>query len=189
MVRQAWKALERNVAKAVQGHRIPRGADFSDKLPDVIASADKTIARAEGGIFAECKHSKSNPWVTYIDELYDGRLLSAGNGEDTIILLSLTDIHLLSNPKGYITATPVDKKVPGYMYDHITQSRSYIAKCKEDIVLKAVIRQMTGLSKLDAELPIVVMAQKYKSFRLCYVSLIDLLNFYSCQNDPSYRSI
>lgn len=189
MVSQAWKNLERFVAKALQGKRIPRGADFSDSLPDVIADSSKTIARTEGMIFAECKYSQKNPWVTYINNIYNGKLLRAGRGDDTIILFELDNIHLLSDPTRYTRAEKLKRKVPKYMYDHIDQSKGYIDICKSDIVLTAVIRKMTGLSKISAELPIVVMAQKYKSFRLAFVALNDLLAFYNLQDDPSYRPV
>tara|TARA_R110002074_G_scaffold402324_1_gene607115 strand:- start:175354 stop:175923 length:570 start_codon:yes stop_codon:yes gene_type:complete len=189
VVSQAWKGHERYVAKALTGHRIPRGADFSDRLPDVIAPAANTLARAHGAIFAECKYSQSNPWVSYIEEQYDGKLLKAGEGEDTIVLFELEDIRLLSDPTRWSRATQVDRKVPQYMYDHIEQSKGYIEICKSDIVLTAVLRKMTGLSRMDAELPIVVMAQRYKSFRLAYVNLNDLMSFYISQDDPSYRTL
>lgn len=189
MVSQAWKGLERHVAKALQGQRIPRGADFSDKLPDVIAPSALSIARTDGAIFAECKHSKSNPWIPYIEEVYTGKLLTAGAEDNKIILFDLQDIHLLSDPTRWNRAISVSRKVPQYMLDHIDQSRGYISKCMSDIVLKAVIFKMTGLSKIHASLPIVVMAQKHKSFRLAYVSLKDLLSFYIAQDDPSYRQI
>lgn len=189
MVSQAWKGHERFVANALLGTRIPRGADFSDRLPDVVAASSKTIARTKGVIFAECKHSQRNPWVTYIESIYDGRLLRAGTGDETICLFELKNIHLLSNPRGYLCTKELDKKVPKYMYDHIEQSKSYINIVKSDIVLTAVVCQMTDLSNISSELPIVVMAQKHKSFRLAYVALNDLLAFYNLQNDPSYRAL
>jgi len=189
VVSQAWKGHEKFVAKALLGTRIPRGADFSDRLPDVVAASSKTVARTEGMIFAECKHSQRNPWVTYIESIYDGKLLRAGEGDETILLFELKNIHLLSDPTRYTRAKALDKKVPKYMYDHIEQSKGYIDIVKSDIVLTAVVRQMTGLSSISSELPIVVMAQKHKSFRLAYVALNDLLAFYNLQDDPSYRAL
>lgn len=181
--------MERTVAKALLGKRIPRGANFSDSLPDVIASSGETIARSEGLIFGECKHSKNNPWVPYIEKQYDSRLLTAGAGDEKIVLFELNDIHLLSCPVRYRSAELIEKKVPGYMYKHLDQARGYTQVYKEDIVLKASLTQMTGITKFICELPIVIMAKKHSSFRLCYTGVIDLLKFYSLQNDKSYWAL
>lgn len=176
------------MAKALQGNRIPRGANFSDSLPDVIADSSNVLARSNGIIFAECKYSQSNPWVPYVEENYNNKILKAGKDKEEILLFDLSDIHLLSNPKAWIDCEKLSRSVPGYMYANIKQSKGYINICKQDTILIAVIKQMTKLSSLSPELPLVVMAQRYKKFRLAYVALDDLLYFYTQQNDRSYWS-
>ncbi len=180
-----WKNLERNVAKALQGFRIPRGANFSRSLPDVVADSSKTIARSNGLIFAECKYSVSQPWVDLIEDRYNGKLIKVENNS-SLIFFELQDIHLLSDPTRYTRAEMYDKKVPSYLRDNIQQSRNYIDIVKKDLIMSASIYQLTSISVTSPILPIVVLAQKGKSFRVAYTTVEDLLMFYTAQNDQNY---
>lgn len=190
-VSQAWKGHERYVAKALQGHRIPRGANFSDSLPDVVANASHSLARAEGVIYAECKHSQNSPWVRYISDIYDGKLLSITGRGQKFIFFELSDIHLLSDSTRHNRAIPLEKTVPKYLLDNLEQCRGYTPDTLQDMdmIMAASLMQWTGSKEILKALPIVVMAQKHKSFRLAYTSSTDLLKYYQLQNDKSYWQV
>lgn len=190
MVSQAWKGLERYVAKCLGGKRIPRGANFSDSLPDVVADASINIPKSKGVIFVECKHSKNQPWVDYIEPIYDHKLLVAGERNiQPIVLFELADIHLLSNFV-FNSRTPIlDRAIPGYMHKHINQAKMYIDLYKSDKILEYTIHNASAVDDIVCELPLVVMAKKHSSFRLAYVALKDLYTFYSIQYDKHYRNL
>lgn len=189
MPSQAWKNMERRVAKALQGTRIPRGANFSSSLPDVISDSSVTIPRSEGLILTECKHSQTNPWVDKISKAYDGRLLTIKEKDEQYLFFKLEDIYLLSGTDRYRKAEQIKGKVPKYIKDHLEQSRKYIKTITTDIVLKAVIQSKTGITNIKSYLPIVCIAKKHKEFKLACVSLSDLFAFYQHQNDQSYWKI
>ena len=190
MVSQAWKGLERYVAKCLGGKRIPRGANFSDSLPDVVADASINISKSKGVIFAECKHSKNQPWVDYIEPVYNHQLIIAGiHNIQPIVLFELADIHLLSKFAPNSRTTVLDKRIPRYMHRHIEQARMYIDLYKSDKILEYTIHNASAVDNIVCELPLVVMAKKHSSFRLAYIALKDLYNFYSMQNDKHYRNL
>ena len=187
MVRsQQWKEHERRTAKALQGVRIPRGANFSDSLPDVVANAKGILARAEGIIYAECKYSINNPWVDYISSIYDNKLLRI----DNLIFFSLEDIWLLSDPTRVGKSKKVTKKkIPKYLRDYLEQSKKYIDLVSRDPILKLIIATKSNCTKTHINLPIVCVGKRYNSFKLTYTGIDDILNFYQLQNDQSYRKI
>lgn len=190
MVSQAWKGLERYVAKCLEGKRIPRGANFSDSLPDVVADSSISIPGSEGVIFVECKHSKNQPWIDYIEPVYDGQPILAGTKNiQPIVLFELADIGLISNFVPTDSTPVLDRAVPGYMHSHIDQAKMYIDLYKSDKILEYTIHNSTNLESIACELPLVVMAKKHSSFRLAYVALKDLYNFYFMQNDKRYRDL
>lgn len=184
-----WKAHERFVAKALQGKRIPRGANFSRSLPDVIADSSLSIPGSKGLIFAECKYSISNPWIGLISDIYKNKLISVpGNitTDPSLILFELDDIKELINypllkdsNKGFQV---FKKKIPDYINNNLIQSRDYLQSVLLDPVIKASLQAITNLDILLPKLPIVVIAEKSKSFRLAYTSTIDLDIFYRDQN-------
>jgi hypothetical protein len=187
MVSFQWKQLERLVAKALQGHRIPRGANFSRSLPDVIADSSKTLARSNGLIFAECKYSQYQPWVELIRDQYTGKLIRVKTKDDSLIFFELNDVHLLSDPSRYSRACEYSKQVPAYLIDNLQQSRDYIDIVRKDLIMSASVYQLTAINIDNPILPIVVMAHKGKSFRVAYTSVKDLMAFYTLQHDQSYR--
>lgn len=182
-----WKDFERFVSKALQGYRIPRGANFSRSLPDVVSNASLTIAKTKGLIYAECKYSIDNFWVRLMEPFYDGKLLVLPRKEDHLILFELRDIHLLSNPDGYLNGTKIIRSIPDYINRHLDQSREYIKIVRSDPITQASIQAITGLSPSLPILPIVVLGQKSKAFRLSYTSTTDLYNFHLLQNDKDSR--
>lgn len=189
MTNTNWKVLERFVAKALQGHRIPRGANFSRSLPDVIADSNLTIARTEGIILAECKYSISNPWVPYFEEIYEGKLLTVLGKKASLVLFELEDIHLLSDRNRYKNSDIVNKTIPGYIQDNLEQAEGYLPLLTKDKITQATIHSLTGVDPTKPALPIVVLAQKQRPFRLAYVSTLSLEIFYNLQNDQSYRIV
>lgn len=190
MVSQAWKGLERYVAKCLGGKRIPRGANFSDSLPDVIADSSISIPNSQGVIFVECKHSKNQPWVDYIEPIYDGQPMLAGiTNLQPIVLFELSDISVISDFVPDSRTPILERHIPGYMHKHINQAKMYIDLYKSDKILEYTIHNSTALESIACELPLVVMAKKHSSFRLAYVALKDLYKFYSMQNDKRYRNL
>lgn len=192
---QQWKAAERFIAKALGGNRIPRGANFSNSLPDIVAPANASLARAEGLIFAESKYSKNNPWVTNMEKKYltDNavvKFVDEANKKE-FLFFELADITKLSNPAIIRTAkTFYFNRFPNYILEHFEQSKSYIDIVKADAITTASITSMTSISPMYAPiLPIVVLAKARKSFRLAYTDCDYLLRFYSQQNDQSYRNV
>ncbi len=189
MVSHQWKAHERYVAKTLQGKRIPRGANFSRSLPDVIADSSLSIPGSKGLIFAECKYSISNPWVGLISDIYKNKLISIpGNkpSDPYLILFELDDIKELSHYPVLKTSDKAfqsyKKKIPDYINNNLIQSREYLQSVLLDPVTKASLQAITNLDILLPKLPIVVIAEKSKSFRLAYTSSIDLDIFYRDQS-------
>lgn len=190
-----WKAAERFIAKALGGHRIPRGANFSNSLPDIVAPANATLARAQGLIFAESKYSQNNPWVDNVKEKYltDHSVVKFidDSTKKHYLFFELRDITKLSNPKIISTATPFYfTKFPKYILEHFDQSKDYIDIVKADPITTASITSMTNISPLYSPvLPIVVLTKARKSFRLAYTDCEYLSKFYAQQDDRSYWNL
>lgn len=185
MPTQSWKNLERHVAKILTGQRIPRGANFSRSLPDVVAQAKYSIARADGMIYAECKYSCKNTWVPKFEALWNGKLLQIPSPKFNYIFFPLTEIHLLSDPTRYKNAITVKGRIPKFITSHIEQSRYYVEECRNNPITRVSINAIAGMSPTLPVLPIVVLAKKGKQFRLAYTTDYDLNLFYSSQNDKN----
>lgn len=185
MVSQSWKAHERFVAKALQGFRIPRGANFSRSLPDVVSDAKLSLPSMEGLIFTECKYSVSNPWVNYISSKYEGKPLLVTNKDKTDILVctQLEDLHNIKSSNLY-KQSKIIRNIPKYIFDNLEQCRGYIDIILADALNRATITALTGLTMREPILPIVCIAEKRKTFRLCYTSLRDI-EVFNINNDKS----
>lgn len=192
---QQWKAAERFIAKTLGGVRIPRGANFSKSLPDVVAPANYSIARSNGIIFAESKYSVSNPWVRKIEELCKVkkfvRIISERSPSKSLIFFDIRDTHVLTSPSALANAEPIYiDTFPNYIIEHLKQSVDYLDIVKKDPITVASIQSLINLSPItEVILPIVVLTERYKSFRVSYTSYEWLLNFYLSQNDQSFRNI
>lgn len=191
----AWKSLERHVAKALQGFRIPRGADFSKSLPDVIADASLTIAKSQGCIVAECKYSVRQPWVTKIKKIYDGKpllMMSGSNGREAryILLCKLEDVRFLGKHNQSLITNIHGIRTPKYIKENIEQARGYVKMIQSDEHARSVLKAASGLSidPYQPILPIVVLGKKNDSFRLAYCDLNDALSFQH-SNDKSKGSL
>ena len=88
---QAWKSLERQIARAIGGQRNKRGGDFSQSLPDVESEA----------LVIECKYRKSLPqWLKDAlaqakryahDERFPAVVLKERYQHGAIVVMSLDD--------------------------------------------------------------------------------------------------
>jgi len=184
MVSHQWKGHERFVAKSLGGHRIPRGANFSRSLPDVVADSSLSLPNTKGLIFAECKYSVNNPWVRLISDIYDNDVIIVPGIHDSdpfLIMFELSDISKLFNYRNKHTKK-YKKQIPDYITAHLQQSCEYLDSVTADPVTKASLEVITGLNILLPKLPIVVMAEKGKSFRLAYTSNYHFDNFLFLQN-------
>jgi len=191
-----WKAAERFIATVLKGFRIPRGANFSKSLPDVVADSSLTIARSKGLIFAESKYSINNPWVGKIKSLTEGKpIVRIKSGDTTVndlVFFDLKDISIITSPKTINALEPkqICKKFPSYIVKHYEQSKDYIEIVKNDPITVASVKALCNIDPLTVPiLPIVVLAEKNKSFRTAYTHVDALRAFYSLQNDQSFREI
>ena len=184
MVSHQWKGHERFVAKSLGGHRIPRGANFSRSLPDVVADSSVSLPGTKGLIFAECKYSVNNPWVRLIADIYDNDVIIVPGKHTTdpfLIMFELSDISKLFNYRNK-HVKKYKKQIPDYISSHLQQSCEYLDTVMTDPVTKASLEVITGLNVGLPKLPIVVMAEKGKSFRLAYTSNYHFDNFLFIQN-------
>ena len=88
---QAWKNLERKVAKHFGGKRIPRGSNFADSLPDVVS--DEFVI--------ECKYRKKlpallvNAFKQCAEYVKDGKIpivvLKEKNSRDEVMCIKMSD--------------------------------------------------------------------------------------------------
>lgn len=195
MVSHQWKGHERFVAKSLGGHRIPRGANFSRSLPDVVADSSISLPNTKGIIFAECKYSVSNPWVRLISDIYKEDVIivpGKHKSDPFLIMFELTDIAKIFNYRNK-HVQKYHKQIPSYITEDLQQSSEYLDSVMQDPVTKASLEVITGLNIQLPKLPIVVMAEKGKSFRLAYTSNYHFDNFLFLQNiildDKNSRNI
>lgn len=181
----SWKAHERNVAKALQGFRIPRGANFSRSLPDVVAESKHTLPGTNGVIVAECKYSYSNPWVNMIDKIYNDKpiIIRSKDLIREIICVELKDLYKLSSVTATTKSPVYTKEIPKYIRENLQQCRDYIPLVLNNPLNKVTIEAITNFTFGNAILPIVCIAEKGKRFRLCYTGLLDLEVFHQYKND------
>lgn len=178
----AWKNFERRVAQLLRGKRIPRGADYSASLPDVIAKSEVIPSNKDGLIFAECKYSQNAPIVGKIlSDLKDKRyviLKDQSNGE-LFIFTSLKNIHRLGDPtKIDIKPTEEVKKLPRYIYKHLEQCIGYTNFKTNKKFNPLMINLILGIDSYKNILPIVCMAEANKKDSICYTNLSCLFTFH-----------
>lgn len=121
---QAWKNLERYVAKYFGGKRIPRGADFGQSLPDVIAPSPYPKG---GSILVECKYSQNQPWIDLLmreakkyDHLETVLIFKAGQFVFWDLEMSS---EILNKEHTIIT---LKRRVPGYIKENYNQCVTYL---------------------------------------------------------------
>lgn len=129
-----WKKLEREVAAELQSERNKRGRDFSESMPDVVASFyDIWDIRDEdlgySCISAECKYRKDQPFI----RKYATKRTSSG--EDVYLIGGYVFFHLQDFSdferfeKKFINyqmgGTVVDKELPSYLVDYYQQAQDY----------------------------------------------------------------
>jgi hypothetical protein len=82
-------------------------------------------------------------------------------------MFELTDIAKIFNYRNK-HVQKYNKQIPSYITEDLQQSSEYLDSVMQDPVTKASLEVITGLNIKLPKLPIVVMAEKGKSFRLFY---------------------
>lgn len=187
---QAWKNLERLVAKKLSGVRIGRGADFSKSLPDVVAPAGISLPRTNGYIIAECKYSYKNSWVNLIEDNYKDRVIKVCSDKDIYLFCPLDDIRKFIDPDLLVTQK-LDRKIPDYIKRNFAQCAEYMSNIHTDIVLRANLYQKLNVLagkttdnflQIKPMLPIVVLGKTRTVTRVCYTTLTALTAYYYNQS-------
>lgn len=160
-----WKVHERAVAKALRGYRIPRGANFSESLPDVVSNYLTTHT-----ILAECKHFKYRAiYDSLKEELeYNSFLYSKENG---YVFFNIKDIDILlsfAQDNCFI----LENKIPKYIVDFFKQATEYIPDLFSNNKKKFMLENYLGENIIyDKILPIVCLGQKKSSTIICYTHI------------------
>jgi len=176
-----WKVHERNVAKALGGTRIPRGANFSKSLPDVISEVsflDKDII-----LLAECKHFASKPIFNVVSSLLDDKhdtVTIITPDKSNLIFFYIDNIKEIYKKDFYQKKNKtLDKKAPGYVVNYFQQAVGYIDLIFSDVFVKAYIASLFNKTiDRDLTIPIVCLGQKKTSKIICYTEKenIDYIN-------------
>jgi len=189
----AWKDLERTVAKKFGGYRIPRGGDFSESLPDVVADVTKLFPLAnkvDAAFVVECKYRQNQPWINKYKKIKSEEfpaahycvikfpVTNAAGITDNICMMPVDyvfDFFSLSNSGNCRTVSNV---LPDYIIDYCTQSYNYALDmeyrmrvhlyywklCKDEIK-----------KKFNSFIPLVVIGQKNDKVRLAIFYESELL--------------
>ncbi len=185
----AWKQHERDTAKALLGKRIPRGANFSRSLPDVVADSIHTL-KLPGTIFAECKYSANMPWLNkYKTKIYNEnfKVFPVANS-DRLLFFDIENISSLLILHTY--ADDIVISIPDYILDYLQQSQKYVSKTLSSPLDCITIK---SLSDIDIQhkpvLPIVCLRTKKDSTILAYTYQSFLSNYLNSTNDKNKRNV
>lgn len=168
MPSQAWKQHERDTAKALLGKRIPRGANFSRSLPDVVADAKDSLS-IPGVIFAECKYSAHMPWLNiYKSKIYkDPYKVYRIKGKETLLFFEIEHIRCLLDSSTYTNFSKIN--IPAYIYEYLEQAQNYISKTLSSPLDCITIKALSDIDIQNKKvLPIVCLRTKQDSTILCY---------------------
>jgi len=171
MPSQAWKQHERDTAKALLGKRIPRGANFSRSLPDVVADATDSLG-SPGIIFAECKYSAHMPWLSiYNSKIYkEPYKIYRLKGKETLLFFEIEHIACLLDYSTYANAS-TKLNIPSYIYEHLDQAQHYISKTLSSPLDCITIKSLSDIDIQNKKvLPIVCLRTKQDSTILCYTT-------------------
>lgn len=169
MPSQAWKQHERDTAKALLGKRIPRGANFSRSLPDVVADARDSLG-IPGVIFAECKYSAHMPWLNiYKSKIYkEPYKIYRLKGKETLLFFEIEHLGCLLDTSKY-TNVSTKLSIPSYIYEYLDQAQRYINKTLSSPLDCITIKALSNIDIQDKKvLPIVCLRTKQDSTILCY---------------------
>jgi hypothetical protein len=189
----AWKDLERTVAKKFGGYRIPRGGDFSESLPDVVADVTKLFPLAnkvDAAFVVECKYRQHQPWInkykTIKKEEFSNRdycvlkfpVTNAGNMEDNICMMPIDyifDFFSLSNSGNHRIVANV---LPDYILDYCSQSYNYALdieyRMRVHLYYWKLCKDQTK-KKFNSFIPLVAIGQKNDKVRLAIFYESELL--------------
>ena len=141
MASNAWKDLERKVAKFFNTTRRKRGDDFSQKDVEIAADIEEWLGEKNkifsGVIIAECKYrSNSLGIVDDYTKLREKNKISIGIIGEDVLMVSLEDfkelfielastqaIHYSKLPKYHLFQ--LKESVPKYVDEYINQARKY----------------------------------------------------------------
>lgn len=185
----AWKQHERDTAKALLGKRIPRGANFSRSLPDVVADSINTLS-LPGTIFAECKYSANMPWLNkYYKVIYKEQYkVFPIASVNRLLFFDLQNIKSLLSLETY--ADDISINIPDYILEYLEQSEKYITKTLNSPLDCITIK---SLSDIDIQhkpvLPIVCLRTKKDSTILSYTSQSFLSKYLQGSDDKNKRNI
>ena len=189
----AWKSLERTVAKSLSGHRMTRGGDFSESLPDVVSRVHNKLDQ-EALVFAECKYRAKQPFIRKMMEDLepDENIFVRYNAFTYEGIRSTTDIMLLEHLGEYLyDATPFtsryykDATIPGYVNKWMQQSVEYT---KSAISIREVHFALwrndhrTLLSDFpiyNRALPVLVLAERNNKNRIALIDQNQLQKFHA----------
>ena len=185
----AWKDLERTVAKELKGFRIPRGRDFSQSLPDVIADASYTFnCPSTKGLIAECKYRSKQPLI----DLYKKQIDKATPSKYYTVILKdkdnkeiyLTPLEDLKHIKSlYMHFITVKKVIPKYLTDAFKQSFDYATDLNARKRIRLQYCISSGLDPIDCTwfttfIPVVVLGARREKIRIvAHDGLGEVLSF------------
>ena len=134
---QAWKNLERKVAKAFRTVRRKRGDDFSQSDVEIVAKVDSWLdIDMPGMVIVECKYRSSGLGVvdTFI-ERKPKEGVSIGKIGDDVYMTSLPDFERIfreviqAGDASAVYRHPIFKvkpNTPKYVNEHLSQASGYI---------------------------------------------------------------
>lgn len=179
-----WKDLERTVAKKFSGYRIPRGGDFSESLPDVIADVSKTfplLSKGPSAFSIECKYRQNQPWINKYKRIKAERfsesdfcilkipVKNVGGMDDNICMMPVDYVFnyfAMENPAK--TAT-LREDLPDYIVDYCTQSYMYAIDPEYRMRVHLYYWKLAKESSkktFERFIPIVVLGQRNDKVRL-----------------------
>lgn len=193
----AWKDLERTVAKKFGGYRIPRGGDFSESLPDVVADVTKLFPLAnkvDAAFVVECKYRQHQPWISKYKSIKKEEFPSA---EYCILKFPVTNAigmqdNICMMPVDYVFNffsfnSPGHQRIvsnilPDYILDYCNQSYNYALDIEYRMRVHLYYWKLCKdqvKKKFNSFIPLVVIGQKNDKVRLAIFYESELLRIRS----------
>lgn len=190
----AWKDLERTVAKKLGGYRIPRGGDFSESLPDVVADITKTFPLAnktDAAFLVECKYRQSQPWIDKYKELKRSAgfeqqpycilkipTKNVSDMDDNICMMPIDYLFDYFSVDNYSRIITIDKDLPDYITSFVKQSYEYSIdlECRMKVHLYYwKLAKDSNKKKFNSFVSLVTLGQKNDKVRLAIFYESELL--------------
>lgn len=189
----AWKDLERTVAKKFGGYRIPRGGDFSESLPDVVADVTKLFPLAnkvDAAFVVECKYRQHQPWIgkykNIKKEEFASRdycvlkfpVINRAGMNDYICMMPVDYIFDFFSIDGMARCRIVQNALPDYIMDFCAQSYDYALDIEYRMRVHLYYWKLCkdqSKKKFNSFVPLVVIGQKNDKVRLAIFYESELL--------------